>query len=158
MQADMALAHMAQKQRGGGIDQRATRLFDRLVCDPQPGRFQKLFGKCPKPLLSLSQVVEGCQIVNRRHGGVRVIALDAIHGSLNRSTDFDYDFRPLQQSDQGRWCKVASAMLSGTELPPVELIQIRHNYFVKDGHHRISVARALGRRYLDAVVEVWTEA
>lgn len=158
MQADMALTRIVQKRHGGEIDRRAVHLFDRLVRDPQPGFFQKLFGKRLKPLLSLAQAVEGCQIVNRRHGGVRVIALDTIHGSLNRSTDFDHDFRPLQQSDHGRWCKVASAMLSGMELPPIELIQIGHSYFVKDGHHRISVARALGYRYLDAVVEVWTEA
>jgi hypothetical protein len=37
----------------------------------------------------------------------------------------------------------------------VELIQIGEVYFVQDGHHRISVARALGQRTIEAQVVVW---
>jgi ParB-like chromosome segregation protein Spo0J len=36
-------------------------------------------------------------------------------------------------------------------LPPVELIQV-DGFFVQDGHHRISVAKALGEDYVDAEV------
>jgi hypothetical protein len=50
---------------------------------------------------------------------------------------------------------VARARLAGRELPPVELIQIGEAFFVRDGHHRISVARALGEKYMDAEVTKW---
>ena len=47
---------------------------------------------------------------------------------------------------------MAQAKLDGTVLPPVELIQVGDIYFVRDGHHRISVARALGEEYIDAEI------
>jgi hypothetical protein len=50
---------------------------------------------------------------------------------------------------------VAKARLKGVTLPPVELIQVGDVYFVRDGHHRISVARAFGQEHVDAEVTVW---
>ena len=50
---------------------------------------------------------------------------------------------------------VTRAYLRGIGLPPVELIQIGEVYFVRDGHHRISVAAALGQQEIDAMVTVW---
>jgi hypothetical protein len=160
MLAELALSEVLQRQRrnDGGLDLRATRLFDRVLRDPQPNRIKKLFDKRLKPLPHLEDVAKGRHLSSRRYGGMQVVAVDAIHGTLNRSTDFDYDFHPLQQSDAGRWSQIATAMMHGVELPPIEVIQVDGNYFVKDGHHRISVARALGYRYLDAVVEIWAEA
>jgi hypothetical protein len=106
----------------------------------------------------LEDVIATRSLSHRHHDGTRAIAIDQIHGTLNRSKDFDYHFHPLNESAQNRWRRVASAMMSGIELPPIEVIQVGEAYFVKDGHHRISVARALGFRYLDAVIEVWAEA
>ena len=37
-------------------------------------------------------------------------------------------------------------------MPPVELLKVGDIYFVRDGHHRVSVARALGRADIDAYV------
>jgi hypothetical protein len=48
--------------------------------------------------------------------------------------------------------------LAGDPLPPVELIQVGSVYFVRDGHHRISVARAMGQQEIEAVVTVWQTA
>jgi hypothetical protein len=45
-----------------------------------------------------------------------------------------------------------------TPLPPVELIQVGDVYFVRDGHHRISVARMMGQDSIDAEVTVWETA
>lgn len=84
--------------------------------------------------------------------GTQTVCLDLIQGSVNRSTDFDASFHPLRQHIKERWMRVAHAFLTGATLPPVELIQVGEAYYVADGHHRISVARALGQHYIDATV------
>jgi hypothetical protein len=54
-----------------------------------------------------------------------------------------------------RWLRVAAARDQGKVLPPVVLVQVEDVYFVRDGHHRISVARALGQLDIEAEVTVW---
>jgi hypothetical protein len=80
------------------------------------------------------------------------VALDAIVGSVGRGRDFDRRFRPRSGRVRGRWEQIAVAMRRGEPLPPVALKQIGELYFVDDGHHRVSVARALGRAEIDAYV------
>lgn len=77
-----------------------------------------------------------------------------IKGSEGRSGDFDCDFNPMNTRTIDRWMSVAVARSSGDTLPLVELIQLGADYYVRDGHHRISVARALGEEYVDAMVIV----
>ncbi len=48
--------------------------------------------------------------------------------------------------------RIAIARLTGETLPPVDLVKVGDFYFVRDGHHRISVARALGQQFVDAIV------
>ncbi|HLF29122.1 MAG TPA: hypothetical protein VJG32_22570 [Anaerolineae bacterium] len=90
--------------------------------------------------------------------GLRAVPIDCIRGSENRLGDFDIDFHPIQAHTQQRWVSVATAWLTSVAMPPVELIQVGDDYFVRDGHHRISVARALGQQDVDAVVTVWEMA
>jgi hypothetical protein len=78
-----------------------------------------------------------------------------IQRSEFRSEDFDADFRPLQKRTRGRWLSIATAWLMRVAMPPVELIQVRDVYYVRDGHRRISVARAMGQEYIEAGVIVW---
>lgn len=92
---------------------------------------------------------------NSRYAGVRPVPIHLIKGSMGRTGDFDANFRPMQERTRSRWVSVANAQLSGIALPPVDLIQVGEHYFVRDGHHRISVARALGQTTVDAVVTVW---
>ena len=54
-----------------------------------------------------------------------------------------------------RWQSVARLLLAGGNLPPIELVQVRDQYFVLDGHHRLSVARAFGQIYIEAKITVW---
>lgn len=82
----------------------------------------------------------------------RSVLLSQIKGSVNRTGDFDRDFYPLQNSLRNRWARVASLMLDGAALPPIELIQVGDSYYVVDGHHRISVSRMLGLTSIDAVI------
>ena len=82
--------------------------------------------------------------------GVVNVPLASIIGTEGRSEDFDAEFRPLKTHNQDRWIGVAAARFSGVVLPPVELIQAGDQYFVRDGHHRTSVAKALGQIEIEA--------
>ncbi len=106
-------------------------------------------------LLSLCDVERSCTIRGRAHVGTRSVPLKQIQGSEGRCRDFDADFNPLLAHDRGRWVGVATAWEIEGELPPVQLIQVGELYFVRDGHHRISVARQRGQSAIDAEVTVW---
>jgi hypothetical protein len=99
-------------------------------------------------------------VIGRYSAGSQTVALKQIKGSVStgREQDYDLDFYPLQEHDRERWKNVAVVWQAGLSLPPVELIQVGELYFVRDGHHRVSVARALGQSYIDAVVTVWQVA
>lgn len=82
----------------------------------------------------------------RRAGrGVREISLDAIAGTLepNRAVDFDTGFRPSGPT-RVRWQRVWMAEHRGTVLPPISVVQVADAYPVRNGHHRVSVAKARG--------------
>jgi hypothetical protein len=80
----------------------------------------------------------------------RPVRLDAIVGTVDATTDFDADFRPATERVSARWQSVARAHHSGAALPPIAVVERRDGYYVLDGRHRVSVARALGHRDIDA--------
>jgi hypothetical protein len=106
-------------------------------------------------LLSLQAVQKHLQIQTRSHAGLQLVPIAQIGGSESRGGDFDADFRPLQEHTQERWVRVAVARSQDVALPAVELVQVNEIYFVRDGHHRISVAKMLGQQGIEAVVTVW---
>ena len=109
-------------------------------------------------LLDLSEVHRHTPSRAGREIQAQNVPLCLVRGSENRSRDFDMDFRPIRDYTKTRWVGIACAMLLGSSLPPVELIQAGDIYYVRDGHHRISVAKALGQEYIDAKVTVWSTA
>jgi len=90
--------------------------------------------------------------------GVKTIPIRAICGSENRCGDFDRWFAPLTSVTRARWQRLAAAKLNGEALPAIEVVQLGGCYFVRDGHHRVSVARALGEEYIEADVTLWEVA
>jgi hypothetical protein len=78
------------------------------------------------------------------------VPLDQIVGSESRCEDFDRNFNPLKINNRERWIGIAIAYRKGAALPPVDLIQVADHFFVRDGHHRISVARSLGQVEIEA--------
>ncbi|MGH3354857.1 MAG: hypothetical protein ACRDOJ_03105 [Nocardioidaceae bacterium] len=80
------------------------------------------------------------------------VPLASVVGSMTRAQDFDQDFGLVNRSLRGRWDRLATAVVSGAGLPPVDLVQLGELYFVKDGHHRVSVARSLGMHSIPARV------
>lgn len=101
--------------------------------------------------------VEG-SVTGSHYLGTRAVPVRQIRGSEGRSKDFDAHFRPLSAINKSRWMSVAIAHIKGVAMPRVDLIQVGDVYFVRDGHHRISVAKALGQEYIDADVTVWDVA
>lgn len=105
-----------------------------------------------RSLLDLKTEVSKRRIVRQHHAGSRTVAIYHIKGSEGRSEDFDCDFNPLHSRTRDRWINIALARSQGDTLPLVELIQLGDDYYVRDGHHRISVARGLGEEFVDAKV------
>jgi hypothetical protein len=83
------------------------------------------------------------------------VSIAQIGGSEGRAGDFDREFNPLKDHVRKRWLGIAAAREQGVALPPVSLVQVGDVYYVKDGHHRISVAKALGQETIEAKVAVW---
>ncbi|ONI76408.1 hypothetical protein ALI144C_37860 [Actinosynnema sp. ALI-1.44] len=80
------------------------------------------------------------------------VRTDRIVGTVTRARDFDARFRLVNRALRGRHRSVADAMAAGIALPRVELIQLDEMYFVVDGHHRVSVARAREHHSVPAIV------
>jgi hypothetical protein len=89
----------------------------------------------------------------RSGGGVREIPLDAIKGMTepNRAAQFDADFRPAKRT-RTRWQRVWLAFRRGATLPPISVVRFGDVYAIRDGHHRVSVAKALRAPSIRAVV------
>jgi len=90
--------------------------------------------------------------LNRRFLGTQEIPVDEIIGTLNRQSDFDYKFRPLNTYLQDRWVNAWLA-LQGEGWAPILVHKVGENYYVENGHHRVSVAQALGLAFIRA--NVW---
>ncbi|MGZ4279882.1 MAG: hypothetical protein ACXVFT_23875 [Solirubrobacteraceae bacterium] len=86
--------------------------------------------------------------------GVREIPIAAIRGTLepSRAAMFDGSFRPAGRARR-RWERVWLAEHQGAVLPPISVVQVGDVYAVRDGHHRVSVARARGAVSIDATVD-----
>lgn len=86
-------------------------------------------------------------------GRVREIPVDAITGTVEpgRAREFDSEFRPTARM-RNRWLRVWVAEHTGPGLGPIEVVQVGDQYAVRDGHHRVSVARARGAATIDAIV------
>jgi hypothetical protein len=110
-----------------------------------------------RKLEDLHDYVARRPVASQHYGGLRRVAISAIVGSESKSHDFDRSFNPRHDYQEQRWLRVAEAY-QADRLPPVELVEIEGRYFVRDGHHRVSVARALGAVDIDAEVVVWVPA
>jgi hypothetical protein len=106
-------------------------------------------------LADISQLTGGQRVCSQRSLGSKVVRIADIQASEDRSGDFDRSFHPLEAHTKSRWLSIATARLNGQAMPAVELLKIGDVYAVRDGHHRISVARALGEDFIDARVTAW---
>lgn len=117
-----------------------------------------LFGRTRDELLSLHEVREYLRPRGETYRGLQTIPVDLIVGSEGRYGDFTRQFLPRHDHLRGRWQRVDMAHHKDVILPPIALYEINGVYFVRDGNHRVSVARAQGVQEIDAeVVTLTTE-
>jgi len=108
-------------------------------------------------ILPFEEVVDALGRTGQSDLGLKVVPLDAIVGTVDRNVDFDRGFLPTSPRLRSRWERINAAQRRGETMPPVSLYKVGDLYFVRDGHHRVSVAKAFGRKDIDAyVTEVTT--
>ena len=104
--------------------------------------------------LSFQEVVDALGLVDEVALGLQIIPVDRIVGSVDKVRDFDPKFRPRTGRSRQRWERIAEAARRGESLPPIDVYQIGDMYFVRDGHHRVSVHRALELPTIEADVRL----
>jgi hypothetical protein len=105
-------------------------------------------------MLPFEEVVGALGRRGQHDVGLQSIPLDSIVGTVaRRHGEFDRQFRPTSTGARGRWEAIATARRRGQAMPPIDVYRIGELHFVEDGHHRVSVARALGDTHIDAYVK-----
>lgn len=136
------------------FDSARARAFRRSLTTILTGRAQRL--------RSIEPMLRAAGFEGRSFGGVKEIPVDHIVGSAApdvKTGDFDTAFLPLNRRMRERWTRIYQAMVEGDELPPIDVYKVDDYYYVIDGHHRVSVARNLGRPMINArVINVKTRA
>jgi hypothetical protein len=133
------------------VRQRRRRAFDRLIhrLRREPQDFDVI--------LPYEEVIAALGYAGEQRVGIALVDIGSIVGSVDRTADFDRSFRPVSKKTRERWERIALAYRRGEALPPVSLYRVGELHFVRDGHHRISVARAHGLEQIEAeVTEVKT--
>lgn len=103
-------------------------------------------------LPSLHEIVDITKPKNERYIGLCEIRVDNIIGSEGRYEDFNKNFFPKRDALQSRWSAIDRIVEENKPLPPISVFKIDDYYFVRDGNHRVSVAKSRGQLYIDAEV------
>ena len=140
---------------GSGIID-AERAFSRISRQRRRAAMLRVLRGQPSECGRLPVFDEICSAFERvaRRGGRREIPLSKILGTLepSRAQQFDPDFRPAPIA-RTRWQRVWLAEERGATLPPISVVPVGDAYVLRDGHHRVSVARARGALTIDAMVD-----
>lgn len=91
-------------------------------------------------------------VIDRRSQTIRI---DQIVGSWHPNFGFDANFMPTKTNMRQRWLRIRLAYFEQKNMPAIDVIQVGDCYYIRDGHHRVSVARFLGQAFIDANVIVY---
>ncbi|MCX8028726.1 MAG: hypothetical protein N2712_01895 [Brevinematales bacterium] len=109
-------------------------------------------------LFSLDEVKLLTKSYAYRYKGIQSIPLSKIKGSEGRYRDFDREFLPKHEGVRTKWENMMDFLDKQPKIPPIVVYKIGDNYIVRDGNHRVSVAKAMGLEYIDAeVIEMVTK-
>lgn len=106
----------------------------------------------PIELLSFDDIKHRLRLREESYRGLQEVPIEKIAGSVGRYRDFTRDFLPKSKTSRERWSRVYAAANSQLGLPPIELYKVGDVYFVRDGNHRVSVARNIGSKSIQAHV------
>jgi hypothetical protein len=113
---------------------------------------RSILARRARNLIPYHEVRERVSPEGESYRGLQTVPLEQIVGSMDRFQDFNREFFPRQRFTAGRWQNVDRAYYQDVHLPPIQLYKVGDVYFVKDGNHRVSVARERGQQYIDAEV------
>jgi hypothetical protein len=102
-------------------------------------------------LLPFDEASRRLGAASRSYRGIQEIPVERIVGSVNRTDDFDRDFRPRRELSRARLQQLRDAAADGG-LPAISVFEVGGAYFVEDGHHRVALARQQGADFIDAQV------
>ena len=105
-------------------------------------------------LLSYDEVRQQLRAIEKSAEHLEEIPLDAIVGSVGRYHDFTRKFLPKSSINEDRWARVMASSQGLSGLPPIEVYRIGEVYFVRDGNHRVLVARQMGSATIQAYVTI----
>lgn len=125
-----------------GIEHKVQQNFWQVLRQAFWCKARAWFGKGCSDLLSYRGGFVYLKKQSQFKHSVQSVLLDQIVGSTGRSNDFDIAFYPRQSVTRQRWVNVARTLYQGKKVPPVLLYKVGEAYFVEDGNHRVSVARA----------------
>lgn len=158
LQCSWLSTYLAGELMADIIDEKVNRDFTRARSAAFMNAIRSLLRRQSIELLPLNEVRSRIYVRGQRDLGILEVPLDQIIGSEGRYTDFDRFFLPLSDETEERWKKIGRAYYQDVVLPPIDLVKIRDLYFVRDGNHRVSVARMRGQVDIDArVVELKTD-
>lgn len=103
-------------------------------------------------LISFDDVRTRLRLRAESYRGLMDIPLDKIRGSVGRYTDFTANFLPKSSDMRDRWSRVYAKVNSLEGVPPIDVYKVGDVYFVRDGNHRVSVARQIGAKTIQAHV------
>ncbi len=139
----MDMKYFTDRARGDFNKARNKAMFTRILT---------LLTREKDELLSFEEVKALVKPESETYGGVKTVPISLVVGSEGRYRDFNRFFLPRHQHLHSRWERVDLAHYQQIDLPPVNLYEIGGVYFVRDGNHRVSVARAQGIEFIDAEV------
>lgn len=141
----MTFDPVVRQRADGAFSQARRRVFFRRIL----GFFGR--GK-PGSLLSLEQVRDKLKIRGQHYVGLQEIPIDEIVGSVGRYQEFNRAFLPTQEFIRERWKGIYEAAHGQAGLPAIDVYRVGGVYFVRDGHHRVSVLKELGAKTVEAMV------
>ncbi|MFW5691837.1 MAG: ParB N-terminal domain-containing protein [Chloroflexota bacterium] len=129
---------------------RATQAFDRML---NRTFWRKLLSiGQDTDLKSFDQINQIVGTGSRHSRGLKVIPVSAIVGSVSDNQNFDDQFNPRRKQSRERWVRVYLAFIHDDQIPPIDVYKVGQAYYIVDGHHRVSVARAIGQHMIEANV------
>jgi hypothetical protein len=134
------------------VDEQVRSDFERARQKAFFNELLSFFNRRSNELMSFHDVRRRFNPEGESYRGMQEVPIRQIVGSLDRFRDFDRAFLPRQAHSAGRWKNIDRAYHTDIRLPPVQLYKVGDVYFVKDGNHRVSVARERGVEYIDAEV------
>lgn len=131
-------------------DERFVRLVRRRAAADRLRRLRRLG---PERLDVLDDRSGWAATAPRHALGVEPIAIDSITATVEhaKAVAFDRRFRP-DWTCSGRWQRIWVVHAHGEPLPPVSVYRVGERHVLRDGHHRVSVARDHGWSAIEAEI------